>query len=387
MNLRKLVSHITIAVVVAAFALVSGVVNKAEAGDKYVKLGAVFSETGPASFLGHPEKLTAEMLVDQINAAGGVNGYKIKLIALDTQGNEQRTINHFKRLVFKEKVLAIVGPSRSGSTLAIKQMADQKKVPLISASASARITTPVSKYVFKTPQSDTHAAAKIFDHMKAKGMKTAALMTAQNGFGASGLAALEKISKEMGIKIVASEKFGDKDKDMTAQLAKIKGQNPDAVICWGVGPAPALVAKNAAQLGLKNIFMSHGVASPKFIQLAGKAAEGIILPAGRLIVADQLADGDKYKPVLMDYKKMYEKKTGEPVSTFGGHAYDAVMLFKLAFEKSGNDRDKLAEELAKIKNFTGTAGVFNMSATDHNGLTMDAFIMVQIKDGKFVIAK
>lgn len=352
-----------------------------------VKLGALFSETGPASYLGHPEKLTAEMLVAEINAAGGINGDKVVLVSYDTQGDEQRTINYFKRLATKDKVFAVIGPTTTGSSLAVKDLAEKFNTPLISCAASATIVTPVNKYVFKTPQSDIHAAETIFKYMKSKGMKKAAIITAQNGFGVTGRDALIEGAKVQGIEIVSDEKFGDKDKDMTSQLSKIKSASPDAVICWGVGPAPAIVAKNAKDLGIENIFMSHGVASMKFVELAGTSADGLKLPAGRLIVADRLADSDPFKPVLMQYKKDYEGKFNMPVSAFGGHAYDAFSLFKLAYEKSGADKDKFLAALAGTKNFKGTAGEFNMTETDHNGLTSDAFIMVEIRDGKFEIAQ
>ncbi|WP_022850183.1 ABC transporter substrate-binding protein [Limisalsivibrio acetivorans] len=367
-------------------ALMIGLLTAAFAHAETIKIGAVLAETGPASYLGYPEKQTLEMLVEEINAEGGLNGNKIELIALDTQGSEQRTINNFKRLVTKDQVLAVIGPTRTGSTLAIKPLADRYRVPLFSCAASKRIVEPTSPYVFKSPQSDVHAAEKIFGYMKAKGMTKAALITAQSGFGTTGRDALLESAKEMGITIVADEKFGDKDKDMTSQLDKIKKENPDAVICWGVGPAPAIVARNASQLGIENLFMSHGVASKKFIELAGDSANGIKLPAGRLTVAEKLPDGNRYKPVLMEYKNKFEKKFDSPVSSFGGHAYDSFHMFKLAYEKAGADREKIAKAAEQIKGFLGTAGEFNLSETDHNGLTAEAFIMVEIKDGNFEIA-
>lgn len=352
-----------------------------------IKLGVLFAETGPASYLGHPEKQTVEMLVEQVNAAGGINGNKIKLISYDTQGDEQRAINYFKRLATRDRVFAILGPTTTGSSLAIKDMAEKFKIPLISCAASAAIVNPVGKYVFKTPQSDLLAAEAIFKYMKQKGMNSAAILTAQNGFGTTGRDALLESAKLQGIKITADEKFGDKDKDMTSQLSKIRTTSPDIVICWGVGPAPAIVAKNAKELGMDNLFMSHGVASMKFIELAGNSAEGLKLPAGRLNVVDKLDDNDPFKSLLTTYKSDYENKYKAPVSAFGGYAYDAFYLFKSAYEKSGDDKEKFISALASTKGFKGTTGEFNMSETDHNGLSSDSFIMVEIKDGNFEILK
>ncbi|PLX67805.1 MAG: ABC transporter substrate-binding protein [Denitrovibrio sp.] len=352
-----------------------------------IRLGGLFAVTGPASFLGNPEKLTTEMLVDQVNAAGGINGEKIKLFIYDTQGREDRAISYFKRLATKDKVVAVVGPSRTGCALAIKDLATKFKIPLIACAASARIVTPANTYVYKTPQSDIHVAEKLFDYLKSQGKTRVGLISAQSGYGATGRVAALDNAKRFGIEIIADEKFMDTDKDMTSQLSKIKSKKPDAVICWAAGAAPAIVARNAQSLGMDNIFMTQGIASKKFIQLAGDAANGIKLTAGRLIVADKLSDSDRFKPMLMKYKNDYESKFGGAVSVFGGHAYDAFGLFKTAIAKSGNDREKLANEIQKVTGFMGTAGEFNLSTEDHTGLSKDSFIIAEIKNGEFIPAE
>jgi branched-chain amino acid transport system substrate-binding protein len=353
-----------------------------------IKIGALFSVTGPASFLGLPEKQTAEMLVEKINANGGINGEKIKLIVYDTRGIDAEARKKFMRLVQKDKVLAVIGPSTSGETLALKTEAEKRKVPLISCAASRRIVVPVAKYVFKTPQSDYHAAEKIYDYMIAKGQKKIGLLTDSNGFGASGRVALIELAKKMGLEIVADEKYKGSDKDMSSQIAKIKKANPDAIIVWGAGSPPAIVAKNIKQLGIKSqVYMSHGVASKKFISLAGDAANGIILPAGRLIIANQLPSNDKFKPLLEKYAKEYQDKFKSPVSTFGGHAYDAFTILIEGIKKAGKNREKIVNVIENLKNFNGTAGTFSFSPEDHNGLTKDAFVMVKIVNGNWELIK
>lgn len=352
-----------------------------------IRLGALFAVSGPASFLGHPEKLTAEMLVDEVNAAGGVDGQKIKLFVYDTQGSEARAISYFKRLAQRDRVVAILGPSTTGEALAVRNLAIQFKIPMIACAASAKIVEPSNKYVYKTPQSDIHVAQKLFEYFNTHGMKNIALISVQNGYGATGREAVLKNAPKFGINVVADEKFMDKDKDMTAQLSKIKDKHPDAVLCWAAGSTPAIVARNAQALGIKNLFMTQGVASKKFIELAGPAANGIRLTAGRLIVADKLPDTDRFKPMLMKYKKDYEKKSGSAVSVFGGHAYDAFHIFMRAIKKSGVNREKLAEAIQQVKGYIGTAGEFNMTKTDHTGLSKDSFIIAEIKNGEFVPAK
>jgi branched-chain amino acid transport system substrate-binding protein len=350
-----------------------------------IKLGALFAVTGPASFLGLPEQQTLEMLVEEVNAKGGINGEKIKLIVYDTKGDDQEARKKFLRLVKKDKVAAVIGPTRSGAALAIKDLAISEKIPVLSCAASIRIVEPMSKYMFKVAPSDTHAVEKIYEFLKEKSKGKIAIISAQNGFGDSGKAALEQLAGMYNIEIVANEKFRDTDKDMTSQLSKIASNNPDATIVWGVGPAPAIVAKNFRQLNMKGmLIMSHGVASKKFIELAGDAAEGIILPAGRLLIADKLPENDKFKSLLMDYKNKFESRFNSPVSTFGGHAYDAFMIFKSAY---ASDRKNLANAIENVRDYIGTYGVFNYSESDHNGLTKDAFVLVEIKNGDWELIR
>jgi branched-chain amino acid transport system substrate-binding protein len=350
-----------------------------------IKVGALFSVTGPASFLGLPEKQTLELLVDEANKQGGINGEKIKLIIYDTRTIDAEARKKFIRLVKKDRVDFIVGPTISGSTLAIKELADKFKIPVISCASSGRIVNPVAKYVFKVAPSDYHAVEKVYDFLKSKGKNKVGILTIQNGFGDSGRHALMTIAERMGIEIVADEKFRDSDKDMTSQLTKISKKNPDAIICWAAGSTPAIVAKNFKQLGLKSMLvMSHGVASKKFISLAADASENIYLPAGRLLIADKLADDNKFKKLLINYKKEYEAKYKTAVSPFGGHAYDAFTIIKKVLKS--NEKDKI-KAIENIKGMIGTYGEFNFSPKDHNGLNKDAFIMLQIKNKNWVLVE
>lgn len=353
-----------------------------------IKLGAIFSITGPASYLGLPEKQTLEMLVEETNKKGGIKGEKIEVIIYDDKGEDAEARKKFLRLVQNDGVIAVIGPTRTGTSLAIKELAQNMKIPLISVAASKTIVYPVNKYIFKTPQSDEQAVEKIYDFIKKQGKKKVAIITSQDGFGDTGRTALLSESKNYGIEVIADERFKDTDKDMTSQLSKIASKKPDAVICWGVGPAPAIIAKNYKQLNISApLFMSHGIASKKFIELAGAAADGIYLPAGRLVVVDKLPNNDKFKPLLMEYKKEFESKFNSPVSPFGGYAYDAFHLFRMAVEKGGKDKDKIAEALENIKGFMGITGIFNMSKDDHNGLGKESFLMVRIKNGDWEIAE
>jgi len=283
-----------------------------------------------------------------------------------------------------------VGPSTSGSTLAILPKVEEAKVPLVSCAAAKKIVDPVKKWVFKTPQSDELAVRKIYQHARKAGIRKIAIITASDAFGAAGREELKALAPGFGITVVADEVFGPKDTDMTAQLTKIKGTDAQAIMCWGTNPGPAVIARNRIQLGIGTpLYMSHGVASPKFIELAGAAnADGILLPAGRLISEPQVPAGQAQKKILASYIREYETKFKQPVSTFGGYAYDAIMLVVQAM-KNGKSADPAAirDALERIKGYNATTGEFNFSEKDHNGLTEEAFVMVRISKGDWEMLK
>ena len=350
-----------------------------------IRIGAVVSATGPASFLGEPEKNTLQMQADALNAAGGLLGRPVEVIVLDDETDVNKCVLAVDRLLKKENVAAVVGPTVSGNSLAVAPKVEAAKTPMVSMAAAEKIVKPVNPFVFKTAQSDRLAVARILAHAKKQGYKKLAVLTVSDGFGQAGREVLKELVPADGFELVADEVFGPKDTDMTAQLTKIQGASPDAVICWGTNPGPAVVAKNRVQLGIKTpLYMSHGVASKKFIELAGDAAEGLLLPAGKLTVAGQLPDGDPQKAPLLAYAKAYEDRFKTPASAFGGYAYDALMLVAEAI-KAGGDASPagIRAALEKINGFPGVTGVFRFSPQDHNGLDETAFVMVTIAGGDF----
>lgn len=352
-----------------------------------IKIGAVLSVTGPASFLGEPEKNTLTMLQEEINAAGGVDGRKLEIIVYDDESDVNKCVMAAKKLIEQDKVAVVLGPSISGNTLAITKFFAPAKVPLVSCAAAEKIVKPVDPWVFNTPQLDRHAVGKILADAKKKGYAKLAILTVSDGFGQAGRAVLQELVPAQGLTLVADEVYGPKDTDMSAQLTKIKGAAPDAIICWGTNPGPAVVARNRAQLGIATpLYMSHGVASKKFIELAGDAAEGLILPAGRLVAPAQVPDGHPQKALLTKYVADYTKKFGNPPSTFGGHAYDALALVISAVKagKSAKPQD-IRDNLEKIKDMAGTAGIYTMSPENHNGLDESAFVMVTIDKGDWKV--
>jgi branched-chain amino acid transport system substrate-binding protein len=349
-------------------------------------IGGIFSITGPASYLGEPERNTLKMMVDEINAKGGIKGRPVKAVIYDSEANVTKARLAAEKLLTKDKALAIIGPSLTHTSMTVLEVTQKAKTPLISCAAGIGIVSPVKDrfWVFKTAQTDQMAVSRIFQYLQKKGMTKIAILTVSTGFGVSGKKQLETQAAKFGLEIVGNEVFGEKDTDMTPQLTKIRETDHQAVICWGTGPAPALVAKNMKQLGfVVPLIQSHGAASKKFIELAGDAADGIILPAGKLAVYKQLPDTDPQKKVCQAYNDMYQKKYNAPASSFGGYAYDAFNMLKMAIEKAGPNKAKIRDAIENTKNYVGVSGVFNMSKDDHNGLTPEAFVMVKIEGGEF----
>ena len=368
---------------VLVFVLAAGAFAQKPEG-KPIKVGAIFAITGPASWLGKPEANVTEMLVEKINKAGGINGRPLEVIIKDSQGNGDRALNAFRALV-REKVVAVIGPSRSGTSMAVAPWAEKMQVPLISCAALEEIVKD-RKWVFKTPHRDTHVAMRIYEYMKAHNMKKAALITGTTGFGAGGRAKLQELAPKYGIEIVADETYEPKDTDMTAQLTKIKAKNPDAVINWSIVPAQSIMMKNMKQLGMKaQLFQSHGFGNYGYLKAAGDAAEGVIFPAGRALAPEGLADSNPQKKLLVGLKNEYEARYKEPLSTFGGHAYDALMLVVEAATEAGPDPQKIRDYIENKKGFVGTGGVFNFTPEDHTGLAPDSLEILTVKDGKFVV--
>ena len=351
-----------------------------------IKIGSFLAVTGGASFLGDPELKTLQMYVEEVNANGGVDGKQVELVHYDTAGDSKKAVNFAKRLIKKDDVDVIVGGSTSGNTMAVVKEVEEAGVPFISLAGAVVIIEPVKKWVFKTPHTDRMAAAKIFEDMKKRGISKVALISGDGGFDKSGRAQTLALAPEYGIEIVSDESYGKKDTDMTAQLTKVRDTDAQAILNFGFGSGPAIVTKNVRQLGIElPLYQSHGVASKKYIELAGDAAEGVRLPAAALLVADKLPDSDPQKAVLMAYKTKYEAAHGA-VSTFGGHAYDGLFMALEAIDRADStDKEKVRDEIEKTTGFIGTGGIFNMSPTDHLGLGLDAFKMLEIKNGDWTL--
>jgi branched-chain amino acid transport system substrate-binding protein len=359
----------------------------APSGTGPIKIGAIFGVTGPAAYLGAPEEKTARMVVDEINRGGGILGRQVQLIVKDSGASAEKAISFAKQLIDEDSVVAIIGPTTSGESMAIKDICQKAGMPLISCASAETITSPVAKYVFKVPPKDNYVAEWLYQTMNKLGISKIGVIASNTGFGNGGKAQLEKYASKYGIAIAISEVYDANATDLSALLTKVNAAGVQAVVNWSIEPAQSIAAKNMRQLKMpQQLFQSHGFANIKYVAAAGEAAEGIIFPCGRLIIADQLPDSNSQKRLLVKYNADYKALFKEDASTFGGHAYDALTILKAAIESAkSTEPDEIVRAIEGLKGFSGTGGIFSFSAADHNGLQMDSIEMMTVKNGKFAL--
>jgi branched-chain amino acid transport system substrate-binding protein len=380
--------------IILALALVAALMVAAPAAEP-IKIGAFFALSGPNAPIGTPTKLVAEMVVAQINQAGGINGRPIELVMGDTESDPAKAATIAKKFIFSDKVAAIIGPTSTGEGMQVKKIVEEAGMPTfmtVGGDPPIMKETGPFTYIFKSPQRSSTAIKKLYGYLKEKKLTRVAMLTASDPFGKDGGMWLKKLAPDFGITFVAEESFGPKDTDITPQLTKIKHAAPQAIIVWTIGPAGAIVAKNKAQLEINiPLFQCHGQPGPEYIQLAGKAAEGDRMPATKLMAAAQLPDSDPQKKVIQEFIKLYTDQyqfdKQFPLNTHSGYAWDAIYLVTNAMKKAGPDPKQLREAIEQTKGYVGVSGIYNLTPEDHNGLGVDSMVMVQVKNGKFVLAE
>ena len=385
---QGLIRHFT--TVAAAMALGLGASVSGVKAAETIKIGSFLAVTGGASFLGDPEKKTLEMYVEKINAEGGVLGRKLELIIYDSQGSPKKAVPFAKRLISDDKVDVLLAGSTSGATMAVIPIVEAAGIPYISFGGAGVIVNPVKKWVFKTPHTDTLAVRKIFNDMKKNGLTKVGLLSGSGGFDKSCRKQTLALAGPSGMTMVADETHGKGDTDMTPQITKIKNTpGIQAFMYCGFGAATSIVAKNFKQLGVSvPHYQTHGSASMSFIKNAEGGAEGVRLPAAALIVVDALPDSHPQKKVASAYRDMYTSKSGDSVSTFGGHAYDGLMIVVEAIKRAGStNKEAVRAEIEKTRNYIGADGIYNMSPKDHLGLNEESFVMVEVRNGTWKMLK
>ncbi len=360
-----------------------------------IKIGAFFDLSGRAAFIGTPTKLVAEMIVDKLNAEGGIDGKKLELIVADTESDPAKAATIANKFIYKDKVTAIIGPTLTDEGMNVKKIVHAGTTPIVMTVGGDPVIMGGKfgpyDWVFKSPQRSKTAVERLFMYLKDKGLTKIALLSADDGFGKDGMRWMEELGPKYGIELVIKESFGARDTDMTAQLTKAKNAAPQALVVWTTGPAGSIVAKNRAQLGIDlPLFQCHGLPDPKYIELAGPASEGDRMPATKLMVVDALPDTDPQKPIIREFVKLYTDKGYDkqfPINTHSGYAWDAIMLVANAIKKAGTQPEALRAAIESTSNYIGVSGAYNLTAEDHNGLDVDSMVMVQVKGGKFVMAE
>jgi branched-chain amino acid transport system substrate-binding protein len=362
-----------------------------------IKIGAFFSLSGPAANIGTPTRLVTQMVVEKINKEGGINGRPIELIVGDTESEPTKAVMVVKKFINVDKVAAIIGPDRTDLGMAVKKQVEEAGIPTFMTVGGDPVIMgggPLGtfKWVFKSPQRSSTAVEKLYQYLQQKKLTKIALMTASDGFGKDGKGWLEKLAPKHDLTIVADESFNPKDTDMTAQLTKITAASPDAIVCWTIGPAGAIVAKNAKQLNIKApLFQCHGQPDPKYVELAGPASGGNMMPSTKLMAWEQLSDDDPQKKVIKEfvhlYNDVYHHNKEFPINAHSGYAWDAIYIVANAMKKAGTDPEKLRGAIEQTKDYVGISGIYNLTPEDHNGLDTNSMIMVRIEDGKWKLVK
>ena len=371
-----------LALLAAAAALASG----AALAD--INVGVTVSATGPAASLGIPEKNTIDLMPRTIA------GQKINYIVLDDASDTTAAVANTRKLISESKVDVILGSSTTPNSLAMIDVVAESKTPMISMAASARIVEPVDdkkKWVFKTPQNDIMMSLAIVEHMANAGVKTVGFIGFSDAYGEGWSQEFSKAAALKNLTIVANERYARNDTSVTGQVLKLMAAKPDAVLVAGSGTPAALPQKALKERGYTGkMYQTHGVANADFLRVGGKDVEGTFLPAGPVLVAEQLPESNPVKKSAMAYVKAYEGAHGKgSVSTFGAHGWDAGRLMteavpvalKKAQPGTPEFRAALRDALEGLKEVAGAHGIFSMSPTDHLGLDQRARVMVKIENG------
>ena len=356
-----------------------------------IKIAGIFALSGRAAHIGTSQRDAVMIAIDEVNAKGGIKGRKLEMIMADTESNPTKAVMALKKVLQSEDVVAIIGPTLTGTAMAMRGFIEKEKIPafmhsggdvILKAPLKRGDPKSLPKWTFKSPYKASDALGKISEYMSKKSIRAVGFIYSNEGFGKDGLRNVQVQAPKYGIKIVAKEAFEPKDVDMTAQLTRIKANRVDGIIAWTVGPAMGILAKNVKQLGIKApLFECHGAGDPIFWKVAGKAGEGVMMPSTKIVVADQLPDSDIQKKKIQAYIKSYRDKFKHEPGTMVAYGADAAFIVVNAIKKVGPDRAKIRDAIENTRGYVGISGIYNMSPKDHNGLSMKDIVMIKATKG------
>lgn len=389
----KLSMAVLAAALAVSLAIIStgcGSKKSSGSGSSPIKIGAILSLSGDYAGLGQPEQNVLDMEVKKINDAGGINGHQIQLIVADDATDEAKAVAAASKLIEQDKVVAILGPTGTGETMAIRGDIDRAQIPNVSMAGGTVITNPVDKFVFATPWSNLIVVPFTLDYLKKQGITKIGVISDTGGFGADGLAVLKADVAPAGVTIVSDQTFNPGDTDMTAQLTQIKNSAAQAIVMWTAGPEAAIIAKEVKDLGITlPLYGSHGIARKEFIAGAGDAANGVKFAAGKILIPSAYGQGTAAFTQATDFIARYQAAYNDTPNTFAGHAFDAIHLVADAAGRISGDvtASALRDEIEKTSGFVGIGGNFTFSPTDHNGMTASDLVMYEIVNGQWQLAK
>ncbi|WP_458011841.1 ABC transporter substrate-binding protein [Candidatus Solincola sp.] len=357
---------------------------------KPIKIGVVLSESGANEPLGKPERNAIELFVERLNANGGIKGHPVEVIIKDDQSDSNKAQQAVIELLEQEDVVAVIGSSGTGPTLAMKQETTKRQVPQVCMAAGANIMEGDITWIFRTPPTATEAGKKALEYISdVLKVKRVALLYDTNAFGTDGKNVVEKEAASFGLEVVASEGYqtNDTEETMDTHLTNVMTAAPEVILVWGTNPGPAIIAKRMRDKGINLPYVgSHGIANQQFIQLAGEAANGVVFPAGKMLIYEKVLEpGSPEYEFIKDFDEAYREKYGQPINTFAGHGWDAILIITEALKRVGPDAtpEELRDEIERTEGLVGTAGIFNYSPQDHNGLSPDDLVMVEIVNSQW----
>ena len=372
-------------------ALAAALLSTAALAD--INVGVTVSATGPAASLGIPEKNTIALMPKTIGAE------KVNYIVLDDASDTTTAVANTRKLLTEHKVDIIIGSTTTPNSLAMIDAVAEAQTPMISMAASARIVEPQDakkRWVFKTPQNDIQMSLAIAEHMASAGVRTVGFIGFADAYGEGWFQEFTKAVELKKLRVVASERYARTDTSVTGQILKLMSAQPDAILIAGSGTPAVLPQRTLKERGYAGkLYQTHGVANADFLRVGGKDVEGTFLPAGPVLVAEQLPASHPVRKSALAYVAAYEAAHGKgSVSTFGGHAWDAGLLMsaaapvalKKARPGTPEFRAALRDAIEQVRELPGAHGIFSMSAADHLGLDQRARVMVRIDKGTWKYA-
>ncbi len=379
-----------LAAVVLSAAGCGGQAGGGDAGGEPFKVGAVLSLTGTYAALGAAEKNAIELEVDRINEEGGIEGRQLEVIIEDDGTDEAKAVSAATKLIDQDGVLAIIGASGTGQTMAMRSELQRASIPQVSMAGGNAVTSNFDKLVFQTPWSNRIVVPFVLQAIKAAGHDRVAVISDSGGYGKDGKEIIDAEAEKLGLKIVSDQTFNAGDTDMSAQLTNIKKADADALLIWTAGKEATTLVKNATDLGLGlPIFGGSGQARTEFVEGSGIAAEGFVFGTGKSLIPSNWPAESVQRTTVQDFADRYKEAYGAEPDIFAGHAFDAVSIVADALTRSGGDVDsaRLRDLIEQTKGLPGFGGTFTFSATDHNGLTVDDLALYRVEDGKWAVAK